>query len=235
VVTGASSGIGAAVARVLAEDGADVAVAARRAERLEEVAADVRDAGGDVEIVPTDVTDPDAVEALVETTVDRFGRLDVAVPNAGVGYNKPVTEMPIEEYDTMRAVNIDGMFYTARAALPHLVESSGHLVFMGSMSGNHPRPNDAAYAATKWWTRGFAASLQGTYGDEDVAVSCINPTEVRTEYGSEDGTAAKEAHEPGSVTEPIEVADAVAYVVRQESPNAITSLDIYRRDKLTHF
>jgi len=236
LVTGASSGIGAAIARVLAADGADVAVAARRTDRLAELAEEIRaETGAAVEVVPTDVTDSAAVRALVEATVDRFGSLDIAVCNAGLGVDKPMLELTDEDYERMRSVNVDGMFYTAREALPHLMDADGHLVFMGSMSGNHPRPADPVYAATKWWTQGFAISLQAYIGDEDVAVSCINPTEVRTEFGSETGTALADAFEPGEVTEPIEVADAVSFVVRQEPPNAVTSLDLYRRDKLTHF
>lgn len=236
IVTGASSGIGAATARVLAEDGADVVLAARRTERLEATADEIRDTtDNEAAVVTTDVTDPDAVESLVEATVDRFGGVDIAVCNAGLGISKPTAELTDEEYTLMRGVNIDGMFYTARATLPELVERSGHLVFLGSMSGNHPRPDDAVYAASKWWTRGFATSLQATYGDDGVAVTCINPTEVRTEFGSEQGTSAEDQFEPGSVTEPIEVADAIAFAVRQETPNSVTSLDIYRRDKLAHF
>ena len=236
VVTGASSGIGAAIARVLAEDGADVAIAARRTENLESVAEAIRsETDAAVEVVTTDVTDSAAVAALVETAVDRFGGLDIAVCNAGLAVDEPVAELTDEEYGLMRGVNVDGMFYTAREAIPHLKETAGHLVFMGSMSGNHPRPANPVYAATKWWTRGFAISLQASLGTDDVAVSAINPTEVRTEFGSESGTPSKEAFEPGEVTEAIEVADAVAYAVRQESPNSITSLDLYRRDKISHF
>lgn len=236
VVTGASSGIGAEIASVLAEDGADVAIAARRTEKLESVAEDIRmETDSAVEVVTTDVTDSDAVAALVEATTERFGRLDIAVCNAGLAVDGSVADLTDDEYGLMRSVNIDGMFHTAREVIPHLKETSGHLVFMGSMSGNHPRPANPVYAATKWWTRGFAISLQASLGVDDVAVSSINPTEVRTEFGSESGTPSKEAFDPGEVTEAIEVADAVAYVVRQESPNSITSLDLYRRDKISHF
>ncbi len=236
VVTGASSGIGAATARVLAEDGADLTIAARREARLESLAEEIREAtDSDVAVVPTDVTDSEAVAALVEATVDRFGGLDIAVCNAGLAVDEPVSELTDDEYRLMTGVNVDGMFYTARESIPHLVESEGHLVFLGSMSGNHPRPANPVYAATKWWTRGFAISLQASIGEDGVAVSCINPTEVRTEFGSESGTPSEETFEPGEVTEPIEVADAIAYAVRQQPPNSVTSLDLYRRDKLSHF
>ena len=236
LVTGASSGIGEATAHVLAADGADIAIAARREDRLRSVAEDVRaETGAAVEVVPTDVTDSGAVRALVGTTVERLGRLDIAVCNAGLAIDEPVADLTDEQYRTMTDVNVDGMFYAAREAIPHLVEAEGNLVFLGSMSGNHPRPANPVYAATKWWTRGFAVSLQASLGEENVAVTCVNPTEVRTEFGSESGDPAAETFEPGSVTEPVEVADAIAYAVRQRPPNALTTLDLYRRDKLTHF
>jgi len=236
IVTGASSGIGAATARVLAEDGADLTIAARREQRLESLADEIRETtDAAVAVVPTDVTDSAAVSALVEATVERFGRLDITVCNAGLAVDEPVRDLSDEDYHLMTDVNVNGMFYTARESIPHLVETDGHLVFLGSMSGNHPRPANPVYAATKWWTRGFAISLQATLGEEDVAVSCINPTEVRTEFGSESGTPSEEEFEPGTVTESLEVADAIAYTVRQQSPNSITSLDLYRRDKLSHF
>ncbi len=236
LVTGASSGIGAATARVLAEDGADVCLAARRAERLESLAEEIRETtDAAVSVVPTDVTDSDAVRALVDATVERFGSLDIVVCNAGLGVDKPVAELTDEEYRLMTGVNVDGMFYTAREAIPHLVESEGNIVFLGSMSGNHPRPHNPVYAATKWWVRGFASSLQGSIGEENVGVTCVNPTEVRTEFGSESGETLEESFEEGSVTEAIEVADAIAYAVRQRSPNTVLSLDLYRRDKISHF
>jgi NADP-dependent 3-hydroxy acid dehydrogenase YdfG len=236
IVTGASSGIGEATAHVLAEDGADLCLAARRADRLESIAEEIRsETGAEVEVTPTDVTDPDAVRALVDATVDRFGGVDIAVCNAGLAVDKPVAELSDDDYRKMTGVNVDGMFYTARETIPHLVESEGNLVFLGSMSGNHPRPYNPVYAATKWWVRGFAVSLQGSIGEDNVGVTCVNPTEVRTEFGSESGTPSKEAFAEGEVTEPIEVADAIAYAVRQRPPNSILSLDLYRRDKLSHF
>ncbi|MEZ3117186.1 SDR family oxidoreductase [Halobaculum sp. MBLA0147] len=236
VVTGASSGIGAATARVLAADGADVVVAARRTDRLENLATEIEaESDATAHVVPTDVTDPEAVAALAAETEDTFGGIDVVVANAGVGIASPVAEMSDETYERMRGVNVDGMFYTARETIPALVESRGNLVFVGSMAGQHPRPANPVYAATKWWTRGFAASLQASLGDDGVAVTCVNPTEVRTEFGSESGTPAADAHDPESVTEPIEVADAISFAVRQRSRNSVTSLDLYRRDKLTHF
>lgn len=236
LITGASSGIGEATAHVLAADGADIAIAARREDRLEDIAADVRsETDAEVLVHPTDVTDPEAVSDLVDATVKTFGGVDIAICNAGLAIDSSVSELTDTEYRTMTAVNVDGMFYTARESIPHIESAGGNLVFLGSMSGQYPRPHNPVYAATKWWVRGFAISLQASLGRDDVAVTCINPTEVRTEFGSENDAPSEERFEPETVTEPIEVADAIAFAVRQRPPNAITELDLYRRDKLSHF
>ena len=238
MVTGASSGIGAATARRLAAAGANVVLAARREERLDEIADEVEtEYGVDAAVVPTDVTDEDRVAALVETTVERFDSLDAVVANAGLGIDESVEEMSTETYRTMMDVNVDGAFFTAREAVPHLRETEGTLVFVGSFAGQYPRPGNPVYAATKWWVRGFALSLAGSVGEDGVGVSVVNPTEVRTEFGSEDEEmdTFEDAFDPGEVTEPSEVADAVAFAVRQEPPTATTEIDLYRRDKFSHF
>ncbi|WP_336037098.1 SDR family oxidoreductase [Halobacterium yunchengense] len=236
IVTGASSGIGEATAHALAADGATVVLAARRRDRLESIAADVTDARpGDAHVVPTDVTDEAAVESLVEAAVDEFGGLDVLVNNAGLGRGDSVEGLSTEQYRQMMAVNCDGMFYATRAALPHLRESGGNLVFVGSFAGQYPRPANPVYAATKWWTRGFAHSVEARHGDDGVAVTVVNPTEVRTEFGSEDGDAFEEAFDPGEATEPGEVADAIAFAARQTAPTTLSEIDVYRRDKFGHF
>jgi NADP-dependent 3-hydroxy acid dehydrogenase YdfG len=135
----------------------------------------------------------------------------------------------------MTRVNCDGAFHLARATLPHLRASAGNLVFVGSIAGEYPRPFNPVYAATKWWTRGFAHSLAAQVGDEDVAVTTVNPSEVRTEFFSEEGTPIAERHEPGSVSEPEDVAAAIVFAARQQPPNTVHELDLYRRDKLSHF
>ncbi len=236
LVTGASSGIGEATAHVLAADGAAVTLAARREERLEEIATELT-ATYDAEtlVVPTDVTDETQVEAAFERTRERFGQLDAVVANAGLGIDAPIEEMTTEVYRTMMDVNVDGMFFTAREAIPHLRETTGTLVFLGSFAGQYPRPFNPLYAATKWWTRGFALSLQASIGVDDIAVTVINPTEVRTEFGSEAGTPLAEQFEPGEVTDPLEVAEAISFAIRQRPPTTASSIDVYRRDKMHHF
>jgi len=236
LVTGASSGIGAATAERLAAAGADVVLVSRSEDQLSDLAADIEaSTDTNAHVVETDVTDPEQVSAPVDATVDTFGRLDIVVANAGVGIDEPVTEMSDESYRTMMGVNVDGAFYTARAAVPHVSDSQGSLVFVSSFSGQYPRPANPIYAATKWWVRGFALSLQAAVGDEGIGITQINPTEVRTEFGSDSGEPMAEQYDPGEVTEPSEIADAIAFAVEQEPPTYINSIDIYRRDKFTHF
>lgn len=239
LITGASAGIGREAARLLAEDGADVAIAARREAVLEEVAAEItEETDTRVEIVPTDVSEEDQVDAMVETAVGAFDGLDVVVNNAAIGTARSVTveDLPTDQYRDVMSVNTDGMFFTARAAIPHLRESRGNLVFVGSFAGNYPRSGSPVYAASKWWTRGFALSLAGQVGDEDIAVSVVSPSEVRTEFGKEYRSVMnKDRLDPGGVTEPEEVAEAVVFAARQEPPNAVAELNVYRRDKFSEF
>jgi len=231
-ITGASSGIGAATARTLAEAGVDLALGARRGERLRELAADLREAHGvAVEAIPVDVTDRERVDAFVETAVDAFGGLDGLVANAGVGLAGDVETMSDADYRTMMGVNVDGAFYAARAALPHLRESDGTLVFVASFAGEYPRPGNPVYAATKWWVRGFAHSLEGSVGPDGVAVSVVNPTEVRTEFASEQGESFEERFDPDEVTDPGAIADGVRFCLSQDGTDTVSELDLYRRDK----
>ena len=262
VVTGASAGIGAATARELASRGADTVLAARSEERLESLAEEIeREYGTTALAVPTDVRERDQVEALVEATVEELGGIDALVNNAGLARGADVGTMSDDEYRTMMETNVDGVFYATRAALPYLRESAsqhesadqrepadqhesasqhepadggGHLVFVGSFAGQYPRPFNPVYAASKWWVRGFALSVAAAAGEDGLAVTVVNPSEVRTEFGSEYGEPFAERFDPGEVTEPEEVAEAIAFAVTREG-STVSELDLYRRDKLTFF
>lgn len=239
LVTGASAGIGEATAERLAAEGANVALVARREGKLETVADRIdAETDGEALVLPADISDEDAVRDVVERTVETFGGVDVLVNNAGMATGTDVTveSMPIEQYRTVMGVNVDGMFFVTRAALPHLREASGIVIFVGSFAGQYPRPGAPVYAATKWWTRGFAHSLAGSVGTDDVGVTVINPSEVRTEFGKEYRDAvSEERYDPDEVTEPETVADAIAFAARQDPPDAVAELDLYRRDKLSDF
>jgi NAD(P)-dependent dehydrogenase (short-subunit alcohol dehydrogenase family) len=177
LVTGASSGIGLAVARALAEDGYGIALAARRASLLDDLAAEL---GGRALPVPTDVTDARAVETLVATTVERFGRIDVVVTSAGVGRWLPLEELEETVWDEQLDVNLKGTYLVARAALPHLRASRGYLVTISSVSGTIGQAHGAAYNASKWGVRGFTQSFLKEARGDGVRATAICPGLVAT-------------------------------------------------------
>ncbi|WP_255152055.1 SDR family oxidoreductase [Halorarius halobius] len=236
LVTGASSGIGYATARRLAADGADLALAARSEEKLDALAARLEDDHDARTVVaPTNIREEDEVEAMVEATVERFGRLDIVVSNAGVGApgSRP-DDTSTEEYRWLMETNVDGTFFTARAAIPHLRETGGNLIFMSSIAGQYPRPATPLYAATKWWIRGYALSIEGMVAEDDIGVTVVYPAEVRT--GIEVlGDPVDDQFETGEISEPEEVADAVAFAARQEGPSTVAEMDLYYRGKLGQF
>lgn len=239
LITGASRGIGEATARRLAADGWTVVLAARSADELQAVANGITDTtDGTARAVPTDVTDPDAVQALVDTTLERVGRLDCVVVNAGTGERRNValTELSLEEYETVRATNVDGAFYTTRAVLDPLRDTDGTLVFVGSYKGKYPSTSTPVYAASKWWLRGFAQSVAGRVGPDGVAVSLVNPTGVPTSFGRDTREQENaELLDGQDVISASDVADAIATAIGQDPPGAITELDLFRRDIYERF
>ena len=235
LVTGASSGIGRETAVALAKNGANISIAARRKKRLKDIADGIKKSY-DVRtlVVPTDVRDMKQVERMVKKTVNQFGGLDIMVNNAGItigGTGGKVEKLTTEQYRAMMETNVDGIFFATRAALPYLRESKGNLIFIGSIAGQYPRPHNPVYAATKWWTRGFALSVAASEGRAGVSVTVINPSEVRTEFGPKKGQRQKDKFEGGEVTEPEEIAAAVVFAASQKN-STLSEIDIYRRDKL---
>ena len=231
IVTGASSGIGAATCRELAGAGANVVLAARSEDRLTEIADDLETSHGvETLVVPTNVRDEDEVDALLEATVEAFGGIDVLVNNAGLARGGEVESLSTDEYETMQETNVDGVFYATRAAIPHVRERDGHLIFVASFAGRHPRPSNPVYAATKWWVRGFAKSLAAQVGDDDIGITIVNPAEVRSEFGAAYGESFSERFDEGEVTEPEEVAEAIRFAASRGG-SSISELDINRRDK----
>lgn len=177
VVTGASSGIGSAIARALADDGYGVALAARRAELLHDLATEI---GEPALPLATDVTQLASVETLVRTSAERFGRIDVVVTAAGVGRWAPLEQIEEPAWDEVLDVNLKGTYLVARAALPHLRESRGYLLTISSVSGTIGQAGGSAYNASKWGVRGFTQSfLRETRGD-GVRATAISPGLVAT-------------------------------------------------------
>ncbi|HSK17309.1 MAG TPA: SDR family NAD(P)-dependent oxidoreductase [Gaiellaceae bacterium] len=177
IVTGASSGIGLAIARALAEDGYGVALAARRAALLEEAAAEI---GPRALPVPTDVADARSADALVRAVAERFGRVDVVVASAGVGHWASLERTDEAAWDETIDVNLKGTYLVARAALPHLRESGGYLIALSSVSGTIGQAGGTAYNASKWGVRGFVQSFLKETRDDGVRATSICPGLVAT-------------------------------------------------------
>ncbi|ELY60938.1 3-oxoacyl-ACP reductase [Natronococcus amylolyticus DSM 10524] len=231
IVTGASAGIGAATCREFADAGANVVLAARSEGDLKELADDLEsEYGVETLVVPTNVREEADVDALIEETVDRFGGFDILVNNAGLSRGSEIAEMSTEEYETMQETNVDGVFYATRAAIPHVREREGHLIFLGSFAGQYPRSFNPIYAASKWWVRGFAKSVAAQVGDDGVGVSIVNPAEVRSEFETTSGETFAEAFDESEASEPEEVAEAIRFVASQDH-SSVSELDINRRDK----
>jgi len=187
LVTGASSGIGEATAVALAAEGATLAVAARRGDRLELLEERL---GNDTQVlvVETDITDEAAARGMVESTVREFGRLDIVINNAGVMLLGPIVDAPVEEWRQMVEINLLGLLYTTHAALPHLLQAAetdprrvADLVNVSSVAGRFARTGSGVYNATKFGVGAFSESLRQEVTGRHVRVSLIEPGATATE------------------------------------------------------
>lgn len=191
LVTGASSGIGQATAVALAAEGAAVAVAARRRDRLEELARTIEGAGGRALVVEADVTSQEQAAGAVERTVAELGRLDTLVNNAGVMLLGPVEDAPVQEWDRMVALNVQGLLYTAHAALPHLLAAADQdprrvadLINISSVAGRVARVGSGVYNLTKFGVTALSESMRQEFASRHLRVSVVEPGAVATELGS---------------------------------------------------
>jgi NADP-dependent 3-hydroxy acid dehydrogenase YdfG len=190
LITGASSGIGEATAVALAGEGASVAVAARRRDRLEALVERIGN-DADVLVVETDVTDEASARAMVEDTVREFGRLDTLVNNAGVMLLGPILDAPVEEWRRMIELNVLGLLYCTHAALPHLLRAAdtdprrvADVVNVSSVAGRVARQGSGVYNASKFGVVAFSESLRQEVTRRHVRVSIVEPGAVMTELAS---------------------------------------------------
>ncbi len=232
IVTGASAGIGRAISLALAKEGCRVVLCARNEKRLKDIAEEI---GNDTLIIPTDIRKELDVKDAVNKTIEHFGGIDILVNNAGIIRYGDMEDFSTEDYRAVMETNVDGTFYATREALPHIKESKGNIVFVGSFDSNHPRSFNPIYTASKWWVKGFAHSVEAIFGKDGVAVTLVNPSEVRTEIPSEEGISYKDKYDEGEMLEPEEVAELVIFALKRSKNATLSQVDIYRRDKLADF
>jgi NADP-dependent 3-hydroxy acid dehydrogenase YdfG len=202
VITGASSGLGKATARYLAERGAAVVLGARRAERLEALVSEIAGGGGKALAVATDVTDVAQVQRLIDATVETYGRIDVMLNNAGLMPHSPLERRKIEDWDRTIDVNIKGVLYGIAAALPHMQrQKSGHFINVSSVAGHRVGPAGVVYSATKTAVRMISEGLRQEVKPWNLRTTIISPGAVDTEL-------------PQSITEP-DVAEGIGQFYEQ--------------------
>jgi NAD(P)-dependent dehydrogenase (short-subunit alcohol dehydrogenase family) len=204
IVTGASSGIGAATARELGRRGASVVLAARRVAELGAQAQAIRDAGGNALAIPTDVADPSDVASLVERTLAAYGRVDVLVNNAGVGWLRSVASSPPDEIRGLVEANLLGAMLLTRGVLPGMLERRhGAIITVGSLSGRVAM--EPLYSATKYGLRGFSLALRRQLAGSGVSVSLVSPGNINT---------AMTRHVVARMPEPDLVSTTIADLIR---------------------
>lgn len=235
LVTGASSGIGEATAVALAAEGATVALLARRRDRLDDLTSRIESAGGTAIAVEADVSDQSQATAAVERVISQLGRLDTVVNNAGLMLIGPAAEADPADWDKMLSVNVQGLLYVTRAALPHLIAAAADsprgvadVVNISSTAGRVARPGTAVYALTKFGVGAFSEAVRQEVLGKRVRVGLVEPGTVQTEITNNLPAADREAIEqrsPGMVKlEPEDIADAVTYMVTRDRRVAVNEI-----------
>lgn len=184
IITGAASGIGAATARAFASEGAKVVVSDIQPDAGQKVAGSICSAGGLAEFIAADVSNPQQVAAMVAGTIERFGRADLLVANAGLQYEKTLHETTLEEWDHVLNVNLKGMFLCCREVIPHMLrQGGGNIIAMGSVLSTIAEPRLTAYCASKGGILMLAKSIATDYGKLGIRANCICPGYIDTPLG----------------------------------------------------
>ena len=235
LVSGASSGIGAATARALASYGAAVALLARRAERLSALKSEIEAAGGRASVTQADVTDAEQVAAAVRRTVDEWGRLDTLVNNAGLLRVGEAADAPLKDWDDLVSVNVNGVLYLTRAALPHLISAAADsprgvadIVMISSTGGRVARPGTAVYSLTKFGVNAFSEGIRQELIGKRVRVGIVEPGTVQTEITESlppEAQKAQSERTAGMVKlQPEDISDAVVYMVTRDRRVAVNEM-----------
>lgn len=233
MVTGASSGIGAATAQQLASNGAAVALVARRRDRLEALATEIGKAGGSALVIECDVTkEPQATEA-VDRTVSALGRLDTLVNNAGVMLLGPAAGAPLSEWQRMVELNVLGLLYSAHAAVPHLIRAAeegprqvADMVNISSVAGRVARNGNSVYSLTKHGVGAFSESLRQELASRYVRVSLVEPGATATELAGHNRPEIIDSirNQFGQRMEAADIADAIAFIITRPRHVAVNEI-----------
>ncbi len=219
IITGASSGIGEAVAKHLTSLGAKVSLGARRKEKLDQIVSDIESAGGEARAFITDVTKKDDVDALVKNTLDAFGKVDVIFNNAGLMPLSFLENLHYEEWEKMIDTNIKGVLYGIGAVLPVFkAQKSGHFINVSSVAGHRVGPGAAVYSATKFAVRAISEGLRQEVKPYNIRTTIISPGAIATELPETiTDTKIREVMQPvlDIAISPESIARAVAYVIEQ--------------------
>lgn len=230
LITGASSGIGAAIARDLGARGYHLALAARRKDALESVAQDVRTGGGGAVPLVCDVTKPDQIETCVERTVLEFGRIDVLVNNAGVMHNGRIAGADVAEWRAMLDVNLMGLMLMTHAVLPHMQAArSGHIINISSVAGRIITVGNGVYNVSKWGVDVFSEALRKEVYVDNIKVTIVGPGVVDTELFEKIANPQARANFAAfaATLDPLtanDVAAAVAYALEQPARVAVNEI-----------
>lgn len=220
IVTGASSGIGAATARQFGLAGAKVVLAARRVDRLEALESEINamGTGAEAEAIPADVSDLQAIQGLVAASLERFGRIDVLLNNAGFGRLKWLEQFdPVKDIEAQVRVNLLGVIQTTRQVLPHMIaQRSGHIINMCSLGGKVATPTYTVYAACKFGVHGFSEALRREVSAWGIRVGVVYPFGVASEFKAHTGSERKTGYTTPKwlLLSPDDVASAVLSMVR---------------------
>ena len=233
LITGASSGIGAAAATALAARGAAVSLAARRRDRLEALARGIRGQGGTALVLESDVTDEQQASEAVERTVAELGRLDTLINNAGVMLLGPAAGAPLSEWQRMVDLNVLGLLYCAHAAIPHLIQAAqdgqrqvADMVNISSVAGRVARNGNGVYSLTKHGVGAFSESLRQELAKRYVRVSLVEPGATATELSSHNRPEVLDAirSQFGQRMEAEDIADAITYIVTRPRHVAVNEM-----------
>jgi len=219
IVTGASSGIGEATAEALAAAGARVVLAARRVEELEALAERIESDGGETLVAPTDVTDGDDIDALVEETTDEYGRIDILVNNAGIMLLEPLERADRSNLRQMVEVNLIGLMNLTHAVLPVMQEQeAGHIVNVSSTAGREASANSSGYNATKFGVNAFTDAVRQEVSAEGIRTTVIEPGAVETELAThipDEQIVEQFAEMDMPMLQPEDIAQGIVYAASQ--------------------